>query len=196
MTNELPYSQSCENNKDPILAILKQTFAASNNVLEVGSGTGQHAVHFASNLPHLVWQTSDQLDYHDGLRQRLAAFPTDNVLPPIALKVGESSLPFARFDSVFSANTAHIMQQAEIAQMMKALSDDLPADGCFCQYGPFIENGEFNSQGNADFHEYLVTNGYGGYRDIDELKSWAPNLSLIEIHRMPANNLLLEWRKK
>lgn len=195
MTNELPYSQACENNKAPILAILKQAFATTSKVLEVGSGTGQHAVHFAANLPHLQWHTSDQEEYHLGLHRRFEAYPCENLHPPIVLKVGQSALPFARYDSVFTANTAHIMQKAEIALMMQTLSEDLPQGGCVCQYGPFTQNGVFSSQSNADFHEYLVTNGYGGYRDIDELKMWAPRLSLVHIHAMPANNLLLEWRK-
>lgn len=195
MTNSLPFSQACENNKAPILAILKQAFAASCKVLEVGSGTGQHAVHFASNLPHLQWQTSDQEEHHLGLKRRFEAYPCENLYPPILLKVGQTALPFTHYDSVFTANTAHIMQKTEIAQMMQALSEDLPQGGCFCQYGPFTQNGVFSSQSNADFHQYLVANGYGGYRDIVELKAWAPKLSLVHIHPMPANNLLLEWRK-
>ena len=122
MSEELPFSQACENNKAPILSVLSNAFCHCRSVLEVGSGTGQHAVFFAENLPHLTWQTSDQPHYHDGIHQWIAAFPSSNLLPPIPLKVGESTLPFGSFDGVFTANTAHIMQRDEVVAMMGALS--------------------------------------------------------------------------
>lgn len=196
MTEALPFSQACENNKGPILAILKDAFAHCRRVLEVGSGTGQHAVHFAANLPHIIWQTSDQPDYHDGVRQWMHAYPSENLLPPLSLTVGRDTLPFADFDGVYSANTAHIMQQAEIAEMMQSLSDNLPGGGVFCQYGPFTDNGAFSSDSNREFHQSLLEKGYGGYRDIQALQHWAPALKLVKIHTMPANNLLLQWEKK
>lgn len=195
MTDELPFSQACENNKGPILAILKNAFADRKRVLEVGSGTGQHAVHFAPNLPHLLWQTSDQPVYHQGINQWLAAYPAENLLSPLPLTVGQSALPFAGYDAIFSANTAHIMQKAEIAEMMQTLSTELPEGGVFCQYGPFTDNGVFSSDSNREFHLSLLERGCGGYRDIQELEAWAPALSLVKVHTMPANNLLLEWKK-
>ena len=190
-----PFSQACENNKRPIAGVLKQAFATVSSVLEIGSGTGQHAVYLARQLPHVRWQTSDQLDYHAGIHQWLADEPSPNLLSPLVYQVGRDACPVTAVDGVFTANTAHIMQREEVRQMMLDVQQVLPEGGVFCQYGPFTQQGVFNSQSNQDFHHSLVAQGYGGYRDISELKNWADSLSLVRIHTMPANNLLLEWHK-
>ena len=195
MTDELPFSQACENNKGPISAILEVALSQCKRVLEVGSGTGQHAVHFAPLLPHLIWQTSDQPQYHEGVLKWIAAYPSENLLPPLNLTVGKDRLPFSEYDGVYSANTAHIMQKAEIKMMMQSRSESLPQGAVFCQYGPFTDNGAFSSESNREFHQHLIASGYGGYRDIQELQAWAPALTLENIHEMPANNLLLQWVK-
>lgn len=193
--SEKPFSQACENNKQAILDHLQRIFVSSQSVLEIGSGTGQHAVHFANGLSNLRWQTSDQQRYHDGINQWVAESRLDNLIPPITFKVGENDWPNIKFDAVFSANTAHIMQKVEVQKLMELVGENLPDEGIFCQYGPFIESGQFNSQSNADFHQKLLTGGYGGYRDIEELREWAGKLILSERISMPANNLLLVWRK-
>lgn len=191
-----PFSQACENNRQPILDVLNQHFAQCSRVLEVGSGTGQHAVFMSQHLPHLVWQTSDQSDYHQGIHAWISEEGGSNVLPPLQLKIGtEFDLP-ALYDGVFSANTAHIMQKAEVEALMAFVTDTLPTGGVFCQYGPFTENGEFSSQSNRDFHHSLLERGCGGYRDINELLDWATHLELVEKITMPANNLMLVWRKR
>ena len=195
MQDELPFSQACENNKGPILTILKDAFADRQRVLEVGSGTGQHAVHFAPNLPQLIWQTSDQPENHFAIHRWMNRYPAKNLLSPLSLTVGQDDLPFADFDAVYSANTAHIMQKAEIAEMMQTLSAELPEGGVFCQYGPFTDNGVFSSDSTRECHPSLLERGCGGYRDIQELEAWAPALTLVKIHTMPANNLLLQWKK-
>ena len=190
-----PFSQACENNKAVILDALTSRFAQTRWVLEIGSGTGQHAVHFAQGLPHLIWQTSDQLQYHAGIELWLAEAMLPNVRAPLAFAIGEHTWPTDEFDAVFSANTAHIMQRHEVQLMMQQIAKNLPDDGIFCQYGPFTQGGQFNSQSNADFHQHLVSQGYGGYRDLDELQLWADGMALRDIATMPANNLLLTWRK-
>lgn len=190
-----PFSQACENNKQPILTILTQAFANASVVLEIGSGTGQHAVHFARHLPWLTWHTSDQPHYHSGINAWLAEAGLANLHAPIGFTVGKDPFPALTPDAIFSANTAHIMQRHEVQTLMQTIAKQLPSGGVFCQYGPFTQQGKFNSQSNADFHQHLVSNGYGGYRDTDELQAWASPLSLKEIHAMPANNLLLEWHK-
>lgn len=190
-----PFSQACENNKQAIVEILQQAFAHCHRVLEIGSGTGQHAVYFARQLPHLEWHTSDQPAYHSGIRQWLAALPAANLHPPLSYQVGVDELPPLQFDGVFTANTAHIMQPDEVAEMMDAVANSLPPAGVFCQYGPFTQQGEFSSDSNARFHASLVEQGYGGYRDISELEQWAGPLTLQQCYPMPANNLLLVWRK-
>ncbi|MBT0584890.1 DUF938 domain-containing protein [Alteromonas oceanisediminis] len=191
-----PFSQACENNKQFIADVLQSEFNAATRVLEIGSGTGQHAVHLAKHLPHLAWQTSDQPQYHQGINLWIDEYPWPNLKRPIAFQVGKDDWPKGQFDAVFSANTAHIMQRSEVQLMMQLIQQHLPANGVFCQYGPFTENGKFNSQSNADFHRHLVAEGYGGYRDITELQQWGKLLTLIDRITMPANNLLLIWKKQ
>lgn len=192
---EKPFSQACENNKRPILAILERAFANSKVVLEIGSGTGQHATFFAQHLGHLVWHTSDQVQYHQGINAYIDELSLTNIIRPRPLKVGEDSFPEIGADAFFSANTAHIMQKQEVMLLMHSISEQLPPGGVFCQYGPFTQNGKFNAKSNEEFHHSLLERGYGGYRDIDELREWAGLLSLAEVIDMPANNHMLIWKK-
>ena len=115
-----PYSPACDRNRDPILAVLREHFADRRRVLEIGSGTGQHAVHFAAALPHLVWQTSERAQNLPGLRLWLDEAALPNTPPPLALDVN-AAWPQARFDAVFSANTLHIMSWADVVAMFRAL---------------------------------------------------------------------------
>lgn len=195
MHSDKPFSQACENNKRPILAVLEKAFSDSYEALEIGSGTGQHAAFFAQHLPDLIWHTSDQSHYHSGINRYLDDAQLPNARRPITFKVGEDHFPALSIDAVYTANTAHIMQRDEVALMMKLIAQHLPTNGVFCQYGPFTVNGEFNSSSNRDFHHQLIAQGYGGYRDIEELVSWSPDLTLDEVITMPANNTMLVWRK-
>ncbi|MDP5031871.1 MAG: class I SAM-dependent methyltransferase [Paraglaciecola sp.] len=190
-----PFSQACENNKGPILEVLKRYFTHSTKILEIGSGTGQHGVHFAAHLPHLSWQMSDALNNHKGINQWIAAYPQANIHAPISFVVGQDPWPGIDVQSVFSANTAHIMQKHECKLMMGLIAKNLPSGGIFCQYGPFTQDGQFNAQSNADFDLQLKSNGYGGIRDISELRYWGQGLRLVELIDMPANNLCLVWQK-
>ena len=196
MQYEKPFSQACENNKRAILSVLERTFANCKQVLEIGSGTGQHAVFLAENLPHLIWHTSDQPQYHDGISSWLSDANIDNVRSPISFTVGQDNFPNLDVDGVFSANTAHIMQKEEAKLLMESVTAHLPEGGVFCQYGPFTHGGEFTSESNQAFHTSLLERGYGGYRDINELTAWAGELSLNDIIDMPANNHMLIWQKR
>lgn len=191
------FSQACENNRLPILTLLKAWLKNSQTLLEIGSGTGQHASYFAPELPHLIWQTSDIIDNHPSIQAWLADTQASNLRSPLALKIGQDSWPAQEFDAIYTANTAHIMQKAEVQEMMTLIAKKLPVGGVFCQYGPFIEQGQFSSDSNRAFHQHLLAEGYGGYRDIDELVNWVGNsgLTLVEKHNMPANNLMLIWNK-
>jgi cyclopropane fatty-acyl-phospholipid synthase-like methyltransferase len=206
MNAEKPFSQACENNKQAILNVLQKEFARVEHVLEVGSGTGQHAVHFAANLPHLIWHCSDVEDYHVGINQWIDEFPNKNIRRPFALKLARDEWhafsptvlrnnDSAVFDGIFTANTAHIMLEHEIKALMQSVDEHLPKSGVFCQYGPFKVNGKFTSQSNEDFHHKLLATGRGGYRDIEELSEWAKGLNLRNVIEMPANNLMLIWCK-
>ncbi|MEM0911212.1 MAG: DUF938 domain-containing protein [Pseudomonadota bacterium] len=193
--DDLPYSQACENNKSVILEKLTTVFATSNCVLEIGSGTGQHAVFFANALSHLTWVPSDRVENHQSIKAWIKHMPSPNLRPPLVMSFPEATWPAEPIDAVFTANTAHIMQENEVRAMMQLIEDALPAGGHFCQYGPFTDKGVFSSQSNQEFHLSLVARGYGGYRDIQELANWSPSLQLLDVHEMPANNLLLHWQK-
>lgn len=193
---EKPFSQACENNKRPILGVLSRVFQNATHILEIGSGTGQHAVFLADNLPHANWYTSDQEHYHAGINAWLSDNPISNLHSPICFKIGENPFPSLPIDNIFTANTAHIMQKSEVKLLMQLVSAHLPSHGYFCQYGPFTVRGKFNSQSNYDFHLSLIERGFGGYRDIEELTAWAPALELKEVIDMPANNMMLVWMKR
>lgn len=202
-----PFSQACENNKGPILKVLGEAFARANNVLEIGSGTGQHAIYFAPNLPHLQWHSADQEEYHEGIHAWIDEHPSPNLYPPLPLSLPNDAWPRpssnkankpeldVEFDAYFTANTAHIMLKDQVKFMMEQVNKRLPEAGVFCQYGPFTVDFRFNSQSNADFHEKLLDSGRGGYRDLSELTAWAPDLILTHVIDMPASNLMLIWQK-
>jgi hypothetical protein len=192
---EKPFSQACENNKGPILAVLKEVFQHSNAVLEIGSGTGQHAVYFAPGLPHLRWYCSDVEANHAGINAWLTEFPAANLVPPCRLMLGRDPWPPIAVDAIYTANTTHIMQRHEAKLMLQLVQQHLPIGGVFCQYGPFSQGGEFSSQSNRDFDQSLRERGYGGVQDVDTLERWAQGLALQAKIAMPANNLCLIWRK-
>ena len=191
-----PFSQACENNQEPILAILREAFVSRKKILEIGSGTGQHSVYFAPRLPHLVWQTSDMPVNHRGIHQWIDEYSSDNLRKPLSFTIRQDTFP-CQVDGVFTANTAHIMLPDRVQLMMQLVAQHLPHGGVFCQYGPFNVDGRFTSDSNATFDAALRGQGMGGIRDIAELISWAEpyGLNLQKRHGMPANNMLIEWHK-
>ncbi|WP_239923653.1 DUF938 domain-containing protein [Agaribacterium haliotis] len=192
-----PFSQACENNKAPIVAILRSAFAPSKKVLEIGSGTGQHAVYFASELAHLCWQPSDRPEYHAGLKFWLNDYAGTNMLPLVSLDIEDNSWP-ADFDAVFSANTAHIMSWQQAQLMIAKVGAKLPDQGMFALYGPFNYGGEFSSESNARFEQWLKQGGaHQGIRDQEAVVACAEQagMTLVCDHTMPANNRLLVFKK-
>lgn len=191
-----PYAESCEENKRPILEVLRIEFADVRNVLEVGSGTGQHAVFFAGQLPHLVWHTSDVVEHHAGIRAWIDAAGLDNVRPPLTLDVRRDAWPEARFDGVFSANTVHIMSWPEVEAMFAGIGGVLAPSGRFCLYGPFNYGGKFTSESNARFDQWLkardARSGVRNFEDLDRLAN-AAGMRLLNDYTMPANNRTLVW---
>lgn len=193
-----PYAESCEENKRPILEVLRIEFADVRNVLEIGSGTGQHAVFFAGQLPHLVWHTSDVVEHHAGIRAWIDAAGLDNVRPPLTLDVRRDAWPEARFDGVFSANTVHIMGWPEVEAMFAGIGGVLAPGGHFCLYGPFNYGGKFTSESNARFDQWLkardARSGVRNFEDLDRLAN-AAGMRLLNDYAMPANNRTLVWLK-
>ncbi len=191
-------SEACERNKGPILAILKDAFAPARRVLEIGSGTGQHAVWFAKHLPQLTWQPTDTGDYLPVLREYLSQHAPPNVLPVIELDVRRHPWPVNSADAVFSANTLHIMSWDAVKDFFAGIGAALTSPGVLCVYGPFRYGGNYTSASNAEFDRYLKTRDpHSGIRDfeaVDELAR-AQGLELAADHAMPANNQTLLWRK-
>lgn len=196
--NEKPFSAACERNRAPILAVLRQHFADRRRVLEIGSGTGQHAVHFAAAMPHLSWQTSDRAENHDGIRQWLAEAALPNVLPPLRLDV-QGAWPAQTFDALFTANTLHIMGWVEVRRFFAMLPSVLDEEALLVVYGPFNYGGVFTSASNAAFDADLRSRGaHMGIRDfeaVDELAA-AAGFALRQDHALPANNRCVVWQRQ
>jgi len=193
------YSESCEENKYPILEVLRKEFATSKSILEIGSGTGQHAVFFAEHLPHLLWQPSDIIESHASIIAWSADAQLDNVLPPVELDVAKDHWPNHSYDGIFSANTTHIMSWPEVIELFKGIKNVLDKQGKFCLYGPFNYNGQFTSPSNAHFDQWLkARDPDSGIRDFDSLDELAGNngLQFCNDYEMPVNNRLLVWQKQ
>ena len=189
-------SEACERNKGPILSILASAFANAHKVLEIGSGTGQHAVHFAAHLPHLLWQPSDTGTYLTGLRERIAGEGTPNLLPALELDVRDQPWQVDCVDAIFTANTLHIMGWAAVQDLFRGVGAVAPA--LLCIYGPFRYGGKYTSASNADFDRYLRTRDpESGIRNFEEVNTLSEEqgLHLLADYAMPANNQLLIWHK-
>ncbi len=196
--NDKPYSESCEQNRAPIFAVLEPRVRDCEHLLEIGSGTGQHAVYFAADLPHLTWQTSDCRVNHAGIRAWLDEAGLPNVERPMALDVLEDEWPTGPFDAVFSANTAHIMPTDAVVAMFRGVGALLRDAGSFLLYGPFNVDGRFTSESNARFDAWLKQRDPRmGIRDMAWLNELAMDsgLRFREDLEMPANNRTLVWTK-
>lgn len=192
-----PYSIACERNRDPILAVLRRHFADRRSVLEIGSGTGQHAVHFALALPHLNWQTADRPEYLPGIRAWLEDAALPNTPVPLELDV-TGAWPSGIYDAVFSANTLHIMSWAEVEALFRGLPALLKADARLAIYGPFNYGGQFTSASNAAFDASLKMQApHMGIRDFEAVQALASGIGfeLVEDVAMPANNRCLAWAR-
>ncbi len=196
--NTLPFSAACERNKAPILAVLRAALGGCRTVLEIGSGTGQHAVHFAASLEQLRWQPTELAEYLAPLQARLAAEAPANCAAPLALDVRSTRWPVDRTDAIFSANTLHIMSWAAVADLFAGVGRILAPHGRLCIYGPFRYAGEYTAPSNAAFDQSLrQRDPASGIRDFEAVATLASEqgLELLADHPMPANNQLLIWSR-
>jgi SAM-dependent methyltransferase len=198
MYGDLPFSEACERNKGPILEILSEVLPEPARVLEIGSGTGQHAVHFGRHLPHVSWQSSERAEYLAGLIARIEAEGTPNLPPPIALDVTQTAWPAQKFDAIYSANTLHIMSWPEVEAFFAGVGRILRDGGSLVVYGPFRYSGAFTTESNAEFDCALrardPSSGIRDFEAVDALAA-AQGLRLLADYVMPANNQLLVWAR-
>jgi len=195
---EKPHAPSTEKNREPILAVLREFFDDRRELLEIGSGTGQHAIHFAAALPHLNWQTSDCPENLPGIAAWLAEAALPNTPPPFVFDV-LTIWPERRYDAIFSANTLHIMPWEAVERLFARLPALLADDARLAIYGPFNFGGNFTSESNAAFDRWLKEKApHQGIRDFERVNELAEQagLTLIEDRAMPSNNRCLLWQAR
>lgn len=196
-----PFSQACENNKQAILSVLQEAFANKKKVLEIASGTGQHAIFFSAELPTLIWQTSDLEGNHAGINSWLdepLAAGQNNLLRPLVLDVTQSEWPQTQCDAIFSANSLHIMPWHAVLALFEHLKMYISEDALLAIYGPFNYGGQYTSESNQNFDEWLAQNSsHSAIRDFEAVNALAisAGLTLQNDFEMPANNRLLLWKK-
>jgi cyclopropane fatty-acyl-phospholipid synthase-like methyltransferase len=193
-----PYSESCKKNQVPILEALQEIFINQQHVLEIASGTGQHAVYFGRALPHLTWQTSELAQNHAGILAWLNEVQLPNVLPPVAIDVNDDRWPIEIVDTVFNANTVHIISWSEVERMFAGIARILSTGGILCLYGPYNYKGKFTSESNAHFDAWLKSrNKNSGVRDFEAINRLAETYGLFLLRdvAMPSNNRTLVWQR-
>lgn len=199
----LPFSQACENNKQSILEVLQSELQGFSHVLEVGSGTGQHSIYFAPNLPEVQWQTSDVISNHHHIAAWHNAYPAPNLYFPLAFDLNTDAIPVSsradrHYDAIFTANTLHIISWVLVKRLFALAGEALPTNGKLIVYGPFNEHGTYTSAGNQRFDTMLrAGNANSGIRDKEDVVHLAKSkhLKLVNTYTMPANNQLLVFQR-
>jgi len=193
------HAESTIRNRNPILGILKKEIEGSKKLLEIGSGTGQHAAYFSKKMPQILWQTSDRSINHESINYWIKRYNLKNLLLPLDIEIGVNEKNINDiFDCVFSSNTSHIMSLENVKRLFALVGKVLNKNGKFFLYGPFKINLEFTTKSNEDFHEKLkAENKLMGLRDIEELDNFATenNMQNHAFYEMPANNYLSIWKK-
>lgn len=193
-----PFAESCEQNKLPILKVLEQYLSDKNHLLEIGSGTGQHAVFFSQQFPHITWQTSDQKQYHDGIHLWIDESNLDNVKYPLEIEVCKPWPELEKMDVIYSANTTHIMSWEDVKCFFEGVGNTLKLGGHFILYGPFNFNNQFSSDSNAQFDKRLKERDpLSGIRNFEDLCILGEQngLHFEDNIEMPVNNRILVWVK-
>lgn len=199
LTEPLPSSPACERNQAPILEVLRRWMLAPGIVLEIGSGTGQHAVYFAQHQPHVIWQPTDRAEHLPAIRTRVEQACLTNLSLPIELDVRDDPWQVHRARYAFSANTSHIMGWPEVERMFAGVEQVLEPGGYLLLYGPFNRNGTFTSESNQAFDQMLRDRDPAmGIRDDQVVMRLGSRhgLDFAADYAMPANNRMLVWAKR
>ena len=193
-----PFSQASENNKFPILDVLKHHLNNRRSLLEIGGGTGQHAAFFARQFPEIIWQSSDIHSNVKTLNLRIASAKLKNLPLATSLDVNEETWKYGFYDAIFSANCLHIISEDSVINFFKGTSKHINDGGVLLVYGPFKYRGKFTTESNAGFDRWLkARDPKSGIRDFEWTNELAEEVgfSLVEDNAMPANNQLLAWAK-
>lgn len=195
---EKPFAPSAERNRHAILDVLQTVLSPDERVLEIGSGTGQHACHFAAHMPTISWQPTERAQNLDGIRQWVADCGCSNILPPIELDLNKEPVIISGVTSCYSANTLHIISWPLVEVLFSTAASLLGGGGKLLVYGPFLFEGQHVSDGNRQFDEHLRNSDpKSGIRDVRDLDVLAQThgFSVADVSAMPANNHLLTWRR-
>jgi len=193
-----PVAESCVQNQQAILDVLKIFFTEQGEVLEIGSGTGQHGVFFTQHMEHLLWQPSDLLDQHAGMQLWFDEVEHDRIKSPLELNVDDEDWLVNKVDYVFTANTTHIISSEQTERLLKHVGDCLKPGGIFAQYSPFNYNGQYTSESNARFDVWLKQRDpKSSIKHFETVQKLAEqkNMQLVRDVEMPANNRILVWQK-
>jgi uncharacterized protein DUF938 len=193
-------SPSAERNKEPVAALLRQVLPEEGLVLEVSSGTGQHVVHFAAQMPRLTWQPSEyDEESFISIGHWLASESPPNVRPPLRLDVHDQPWPVSAAAAVMCMNMIHIAPWSAAEALIRGAGAILSAGGVLFLYGPYRRGGEHTSPSNETFDGQLrARNAAWGVRDVEAVAALAAaqGFGAPEIFEMPANNLSLVFRKQ
>lgn len=196
---EKPRAPACDRNRQVILDVLNQVIQPQDKqLLEIGSGTGQHAVFMSAHFPNLIWQTSDLEENHAGIKLWLAEEKLPQLKSPVHYQAGKTIFPSGDFDVVYTANTLHIMSWENVQSLINDLGNHLKAGSRVVIYGPFNYNGQFTSESNAKFELWLKDqNPESGIRDFELVNALmlAHGFELLIDKTMPANNRCLVFSK-
>ena len=178
--------------------MIKPILQTVGNVLEIGSGTGQHAVFFAEMMPHIHWYTSDRASYLAGIDLWISEAGLNNVHAPFELDVSKSDWPEMDVDVIFTANSLHIMSVPDAENMLTGSAGLLKPQGSLIIYGPFNYGGEYTSDSNRRFDDWLKDRDpASGIKDFEWVIELAGQhgMTLVKDYEMPANNRILHFSK-
>jgi hypothetical protein len=195
MTDARREAPAVARNRDAILAVLRGILPARGLLLEVASGSGEHALHFAAALPGLIFQPSDpEPDARASIDAWCAGVA--NIRPAVALDAAAPDWPVDRADALLCINMIHIAPWAACEGLLRGAARILPPGAPLVLYGPFRRGGAHTAPSNAEFDESLCARDPSwGVRDLEAVAAAATGFGPPEIHPMPANNLTVAFRR-
>ena len=193
------FSSACERNQDPILGVLTEALPQAGLVLEIGSGTGQHAAYFAARLPHLIWQPTDLRENFPSIEAWVAEARAPNLRAPLQLDLLAPTWPLSAAQALVCINTIHIVRWQGVENLFAGAARVLPSGGTLFVYGPYRYAARALEPSNVQFDLWLkARDPLSGIRDFEAVQALAlkNNFSLAGDRAMPANNRCIWWVKK